>query len=76
MTDPAFVQGNKTQGIVFFIEDKGGNLVDLEYACSWCWEYKLDNDRPDWLPAYDWPEYTVVCKYCGDVVNEGKGDEE
>ena len=73
MTSPAYVQGNERQAIAVFIEDRRGDLVDIEFYCRFdqCGEgIDLSDCLP--YPAYDFsPDYDTCCNECGQLINKG-----
>lgn len=50
-----------------FIEDRYGDLVDIEYYCECCRIPK----GVSWWPCPEWPDYTVSCHGCGEVLHKG-----
>lgn len=68
--EPARVNGSERQAIATFIEDGRSDLVDIEYNCEDCLSYNQLTSYAVW-PGYSWPDYTVHCVACGQVINEG-----
>ena len=69
--EPARVNGSKLQAVAFFIEDDdNGDLIDIEYNCEDCLAFNQLTSYAVW-PGYEWPDYTVHCVSCGQVINEG-----
>jgi hypothetical protein len=55
------------------IEDSNGDLVDIEYYHRFCAPQEL-KDKGEW-PAPEFPDYDVYCAGCGELINEGIGNE-
>lgn len=72
MSEPMLLKNGsgKTFATAYMIEDSHGDLVDIEYKCSYC-VYQQDLDAGEWMPAYQWPDYDVVCA-CGEIINESR----
>lgn len=51
-----------------FIEDSCGNLVDVLYFHRFC-----APGLPDY-PCPEWPDYSVYCEKCRELIHEGTED--
>ena len=53
-----------------FHEDTAGNLVDIDYYHRPCAPAELVA-KGGW-PCPEWPDYSVYCAGCGEMVHEGQ----
>lgn len=52
-----------------FIEDSGGDLVDIDYFHRFCAPPELVA-KGGW-PCPDWPDYDVYCTGCSGLIHKG-----
>lgn len=64
MENKATVRGNMAIATAVFVEAENGDLVDIEFHCN---HHSMENNLL-W-PAYPFPEYSVFCTECGEVIN-------
>lgn len=75
-SEPAYVtSGSNARCYIEFVEDTGGDLVDLIYTCVDCVPYESGLMSALHWPAYsDWPDYDVHCGKCEQLINKGRGE--
>ena len=73
---PALVVGSERTAIAVFREDSRGDLVDIDFYCTFTCEDKHADDTAGalWWPTYSFAEdYETCCSECGTLIHRPYG---